>query len=307
MFISFKLGAGQNPSLDGLILNPHTTEFQKKVYQALLKVPYGKTITYKELSNLIQSGYPRKNLSRVVGNAIGQNQILLLIPCHRVIGSNGSLTGYAGGLARKKELLKLEGALKMNNEQLSPSDDQWQAIINNKHQADGNFWYGVTTTKIFCKPSCPSRLPKRDHVIIFDDPHEALQNGSRPCKRCRPLDRIVSNQVWVDEINHVLQTRFAEKLSLTELANLVHGDPSYLRHTYKKITGSTPQQRLTEIRLENSRKLLESKMYSVSQVGIKVGIPNIAYFISLFKKQYGQTPLQYRNKINKAKYEYLKK
>ena len=78
----------------------------------MLKVPYGKTITYKELSNLIQSGYPRKNLSRVVGNAIGRNQILLLIPCHRVIGSNGSLTGYAGGLARKKELLKLEGALK---------------------------------------------------------------------------------------------------------------------------------------------------------------------------------------------------
>ncbi|MCI5812905.1 MAG: AraC family transcriptional regulator [Lactobacillus sp.] len=186
----------------------------------------------------------------------------------------------------------------MNNEQLSPSDDQWQAIINNKHQADGNFWYGVTTTKIFCKPSCPSRLPKRDHVVIFDDPHEALQNGFRPCKRCRPLDRIVSNQVWIAEINHVLQTRFVEKLSLTELANLVHGDSSYLRHTYKKITGSTPQQRLTEIRLENARKLLESKMYSVSQVGIKVGIPNIAYFISLFKKQYGQTPLQYRNRFN---------
>ena len=104
--------AGQNSSLDGLILNPHTTEFQKKVYQALLKVPYGKTITYKELSDLIQSGHPHKNLSRAVGNAIGRNQILLLIPCHRVIGSNGSLTGYAGDLARKKELLKLEGALK---------------------------------------------------------------------------------------------------------------------------------------------------------------------------------------------------
>lgn len=103
---------GQNPRLDGIVLNPRTTEFQKKVYHALLKMPYGKTITYKELSDLIQSGYPRKNLSRAVGNAIGRNQILLIIPCHRVIGSNGSLTGYAGGLARKKELLKLEGALK---------------------------------------------------------------------------------------------------------------------------------------------------------------------------------------------------
>lgn len=103
--------AGQNPCLDGIVLNPHTTEFQKKVYHALLKVPYGETVTYKELPDLIQSGHPRKNLSRAVGNAVGRNQILLLIPCHRVIGSNGSLTGYAGGLARKKKLLKLEGAL----------------------------------------------------------------------------------------------------------------------------------------------------------------------------------------------------
>lgn len=189
----------------------------------------------------------------------------------------------------------------MNNQLPYPNDKQWQAIVNNERQADSKFWYGVTTTKIFCKPSCPSRLPKRDNVVIFDNPHQALQSSFRPCKRCRPLDRIVSNQVWIDEINHILQTRFAEKLSLTELANLVHGDPSYLRHTYKKITGFTPQQRLTEIRLGNARKLLESNEYSVSQVGVKVGIPNTAYFISLFRKQYGQTPLQYRNNCNQAK------
>ncbi|MGN1279464.1 MAG: methylated-DNA--[protein]-cysteine S-methyltransferase [Limosilactobacillus sp.] len=103
--------AGRRPSLDGLVLNPHTTAFQQKVYQALQGVHYGTTITYKELADLIQAGHPRKNLSRAVGNAIGHNQILLLIPCHRVIGSDGSLTGYAGGLDRKKKLLKLEGAL----------------------------------------------------------------------------------------------------------------------------------------------------------------------------------------------------
>lgn len=106
--------AGQNPTLNGINLNPQTTAFQEKVYQVLKKVPYGRTITYKELSNLIQSGHPVKNLSRAVGNAVGHNQILLIIPCHRVISSNGSLTGYAGGLIRKKKLLTLEGAL--NNE-----------------------------------------------------------------------------------------------------------------------------------------------------------------------------------------------
>ncbi|MCC4397530.1 methylated-DNA--[protein]-cysteine S-methyltransferase [Lactobacillus reuteri] len=103
--------AGQNPSLGGLTLAPAMTPFQKKVYQALKRVPYGRTVTYKELSDAIQTEQPAKNLSRAVGNAIGRNQILLLLPCHRVVGSNGSLTGYAGGLERKKSLLKLEGAL----------------------------------------------------------------------------------------------------------------------------------------------------------------------------------------------------
>ncbi|MGN1279463.1 MAG: bifunctional transcriptional activator/DNA repair enzyme AdaA [Limosilactobacillus sp.] len=183
----------------------------------------------------------------------------------------------------------------MNSQLPAPADNQWQAIVNNAHQADGRFWYGVTTTRIFCKPSCPSRLPKRNHVVIFNSPRDAFRAGFRPCKRCRPLDQVVSNQVWIDEINHVLQTKYPQKLSLSELANLVHGDPSYLRHTYKKITGTTPQQKLTQIRLERAQKLLEGSTYSVSQVGAKVGIPNAAYFISLFKKQYGQTPLQYRH------------
>ncbi len=175
-----------------------------------------------------------------------------------------------------------------------PNDKQWQAISNNEHTVDGKFWYGVTTTKIFCKPSCPSRLPHCNHVVIFTDPQEALQNGFRPCKRCRPMEEIVSNQVWVDEIEYVLQTHYMQKLSLKELANIVHGDPSYLRHTYQKNTGMTPQQRLTEIRLKNACRLLKTTSDSISQVGIQVGIINTAYFISLFKNKYGQTPRQYR-------------
>ncbi|MEO5284044.1 methylated-DNA--[protein]-cysteine S-methyltransferase [Limosilactobacillus allomucosae] len=101
--------AGQNPSYNKLKLKEQATEFQLRVYNALQKIPYGHTVTYKELSDAIQEGHAvKKNLSRAVGNAIGHNQILLIVPCHRVIGSNGSLTGYAGGLERKKALLRLE-------------------------------------------------------------------------------------------------------------------------------------------------------------------------------------------------------
>lgn len=102
---------GQKPSLSDIVLAPQVTEFQKKVYQNLQNVPYGQTITYKELSDAIQNEQSKKNLSRAVGNAVGRNQILILIPCHRVIGSDGALTGYAGGLDRKEALLNLEEAL----------------------------------------------------------------------------------------------------------------------------------------------------------------------------------------------------
>lgn len=80
------------------------TQFQKKVWQLLLKIPYGKTMTYKDIARMISP-----NMSaQAVGSAVGHNKISILIPCHRVIGSNSSLTGYAGGIERKENLLKLE-------------------------------------------------------------------------------------------------------------------------------------------------------------------------------------------------------
>lgn len=82
------------------------TNFQKKVWNELLKIPYGKTISYGEMASRI--GMPRA--VRAVANANGANAISIFVPCHRVIGSDGSLTGYGGGLAAKKKLLELETA-----------------------------------------------------------------------------------------------------------------------------------------------------------------------------------------------------
>lgn len=84
------------------------TDFQKRVWQELLKIPYGEIRSYKDIA--IGIGNPKA--CRAVGGANNKNPILLLIPCHRVIGSNGSLTGYAAGLGLKSELLRLE---KKNN------------------------------------------------------------------------------------------------------------------------------------------------------------------------------------------------
>jgi len=87
-----------------LPLHPEGTEFQQKVWAALLKIPYGETITYLELA--VKLGDPKA--VRAVGTANGRNPIAVLIPCHRVIGAGNKLTGYAGGIWRKKILLELE-------------------------------------------------------------------------------------------------------------------------------------------------------------------------------------------------------
>lgn len=88
-------------------LQPAGSDFQKEVWKALLTIPYGKTITYGQLADRLGSNANPRN----VGGANGANPIAIIIPCHRVVGSNMKLTGYAGGIERKKKLLELEGAI----------------------------------------------------------------------------------------------------------------------------------------------------------------------------------------------------
>jgi methylated-DNA-[protein]-cysteine S-methyltransferase len=90
-----------------LPLAPNGTEFQRKVWMALTKIPYGETISYADLARRIRSAAA----IRAVGAANGRNPIPIIVPCHRVIGSDGSLTGFGGGLDRKRWLLAHEGAL----------------------------------------------------------------------------------------------------------------------------------------------------------------------------------------------------
>lgn len=87
-----------------LKLNPKGTEFQQKVWQALLEIPFGKTMSYLELSKKLGD----VKAIRAVASANGKNPLWIVVPCHRVIGTDGSLTGYAGGLWRKKWLLEHE-------------------------------------------------------------------------------------------------------------------------------------------------------------------------------------------------------
>jgi methylated-DNA-[protein]-cysteine S-methyltransferase len=95
--------AGERNAFD-LPLRPHGSPFQLAVWEALCQIPYGETISYGELADRVG----RPGAARAVGLANGRNPIAIVVPCHRVIGASGSLTGYGGGLERKRFLLELE-------------------------------------------------------------------------------------------------------------------------------------------------------------------------------------------------------
>ncbi len=103
--------AGQKPEVSELSLAPIGSDFRREVWQILCEIPYGEVIAYGEIAKKIAKKSGKSGMSpQAVGGAVGHNPISIIIPCHRVVGGNGSLTGYAGGINTKIKLLELEGA-----------------------------------------------------------------------------------------------------------------------------------------------------------------------------------------------------
>ena len=100
---------GENPSIDEILLSFNGTEFRNTVWGLLKEIPYGEIVTYRHIAEKIAKAKGLETMSaQAVGGAVGHNPLLIFIPCHRVIGVDGSLTGYAAGLENKRFLLNLE-------------------------------------------------------------------------------------------------------------------------------------------------------------------------------------------------------
>ena len=103
--------AGEKPEAQALKIAPRGSEFQRLVWELLRDIPYGETTTYGTLAAKAETRLGRKTAARAVSAAVGRNPISILIPCHRVLGADRSLTGFAGGLDKKEWLLRHEGAI----------------------------------------------------------------------------------------------------------------------------------------------------------------------------------------------------
>ena len=106
--------AGEAPDPRELPLGARATEFQMRVREAMLDIPYGSTTTYGDIAKRIERETGRRQSARAVGGAVGHNPLCLIVPCHRVVGANGNLTGFGGGIDMKIKLLEHEKAMKDN-------------------------------------------------------------------------------------------------------------------------------------------------------------------------------------------------
>jgi AraC family transcriptional regulator of adaptative response/methylated-DNA-[protein]-cysteine methyltransferase len=171
--------------------------------------------------------------------------------------------------------------------------DRWTAVSSRDRHADGQFVYAVTSTGIFCRPSCPSRRPNRTRVRFFDTVNEAERAGYRACKRCRPAAATVDP--WVDKIRRACAYLASAEShpSLTRLARRLGGSPFHLQRNFKRIVGVSPRQFAAACRVRSAKAQLRSSR-DVTTAAFDAGFQSASRFYEQLSRTLGMPPRTYR-------------
>jgi AraC family transcriptional regulator, regulatory protein of adaptative response / methylated-DNA-[protein]-cysteine methyltransferase len=182
---------------------------------------------------------------------------------------------------------------------LRPSDKlndpaRWQAVLARDRTADGLFVYAVTSTGVFCRPSCPSRRPRPDRVAFYDTPDAARSAGFRACRRCRPEDAATPDP-WIDKIRRacVYLTNVDGHPSLARLAARLGGSPYHLQRNFKRIVGVTPREYAEAMRLRSVRRRLREGR-DVTGAMLDAGYGSSSRFYERAVPKLGMSPSTYR-------------
>jgi AraC family transcriptional regulator of adaptative response/methylated-DNA-[protein]-cysteine methyltransferase len=177
---------------------------------------------------------------------------------------------------------------------LVADDPRWARIVSRDRTADGLFWYSVSTTGIYCRPSCPSRAANPKNVTLHDALQSARATGFRPCKRCNPegLSLEGENAALVAKACRIIETS-EEEPSLEELAEAVGRSASYFHRVFKTATGLTPKGYAAADRVKKVRKGLESGN-SVTEAIYDSGFNSSGRFYEKSTGMLGMTPTNYR-------------
>ncbi|CZR08654.1 Ada metal-binding domain-containing protein [Trichococcus collinsii] len=182
--------------------------------------------------------------------------------------------------------------------------EQWQAINERDQRFDGEFFYADRNTQLYCKPSCPSRLPKFNLVCTFSSAEAAEAHGYRPCRRCRPNGKTVTDLEWAGQAERFIHNHYQNPLSVNRIAEACHGPSSELQKIFIRIYGVSLLDYLNRVRMDQARYLLIHSGCFIKQIAELVGMPSAAEFSRKFKEKEGMAPTLYRRQVRKRKREH---
>ena len=168
-------------------------------------------------------------------------------------------------------------------------EEMWGAVQRSDEEYDGMFFYAVKTTGIFCRPSCKSKLPRRENLCYFFSGEEARTAGFRPCKRCR------SDLLEYHPMREIA-TEIRRKLDRMESLDDIGLTARRMTDIFKQEYGVTPKEYADSFRLRKAKKMLEQTQEKVIDVAYQTGFSSLSAFNRFFKQQTGQTPTDYRKK-----------
>lgn len=174
-------------------------------------------------------------------------------------------------------------------------DEMWEKIIACDRTYDGLFYTAVKTTKIYCRPSCRSRKPKKINVEFYQDMDEVEKAGYRACKRCQPE---VEHSPQIGIIRNViafLVNHYKQRIVLEDIANHVGVSSFYLDRLFKQETEKTPRAYLEEIRIDKAASLLKSTELTNLEICYEVGFNSPSNFYKAFRRLMKCSPNEFRN------------
>ncbi|WP_413377261.1 bifunctional transcriptional activator/DNA repair enzyme AdaA [Alkalihalobacillus sp. 1P02AB] len=175
-------------------------------------------------------------------------------------------------------------------------EEMWEKIIACDSKYDGLFFTAVKTTKIFCRPSCRSRKPKKINVEFFYDIKKVKEAGFRACKRCQPESAHSPQVELVRNVITYLVNHFHQKLELQDIANHVGISTYYLERLFKQEMSETPRSYLEKIRIDKATHLLTNTVQTNLEICYEVGFQSPSNFYKVFRHLKHCTPSEYRKK-----------
>jgi AraC family transcriptional regulator of adaptative response/methylated-DNA-[protein]-cysteine methyltransferase len=176
----------------------------------------------------------------------------------------------------------------------TPADaGRWTAVLERDTAADGRFVYAVASTRIYCRPSCPSRRPSRRQVSFYPSPDAAEAQGYRACRRCHPREVETDAVRRVRQAQHYLDTHLDETVTLDRLGSAVGLSPYHLQRTFKRHTGMSPRAYASSRRMERMKRGLKAGG-TVSRATYDAGYSSPSRAYEHTRQRLGMTPGSYR-------------